>query len=290
MCVFCRPLTSRVEALDRRVRELESRLAAVANSSVLALGPYISVQTTGQPKVVFSGVNVQITNGLGKTDSINGLGNLIVGYDAPQPLSQTIQRCSVGTATIMSEDGPGSALDFCTAVDDPGRPGQKGVLGNSQKTGSHNLVVGDCHMYSQYGGVVFGWNNTINYPWATVTGGAENTAAGLHASVSGGSFNLAGGRGTIINGHQRASISGGRANWAYGMDASISGGIGNYTGNQHASISGGSHNSATGAESHVSGGGGWYQAGNVASGQGSAILGGQGQQANQPGQTIPPIV
>jgi len=275
--------------LEGKVAQLENQLATIQSSKVMALDPYVNVDTAGLPKVVFTGVNVQIVNGIGETDSINGVGNLIVGYDSPQSTSQTIQHCSVGTGTAMTEDGPGSAEALCTTVDDPGRLGEKGALGNSQKTGSHNLVVGDSHMYSQYGGVVFGFNNTINMPWVTVTGGAENTAAGEAASVSGGTFNLAGGRGTRVNGHLRASVSGGRANWAYGMSASISGGIGNWTSQSFASVSGGQGNSATGEASHVSGGGGFYAAGNKANGPLSAILGGEGLEATVARQTIPPI-
>jgi len=289
--VFCRSLINRVGALEGKVIQLESQLAAVRSSNVMALNSYLMVQTTGLPTVVLSGINVQIVNGAGKTDSINGLGNLIVGYDAPQSVTQIIKRCSVGTGTVMTDDGPGSSNAMCTVVDDPGRPGQKGVLGNNQKTGSHNLVVGDSHMYSQYGGVVFGAGNTINMPWATVTGGIGNTAAGEAASVSGGTFNLAGGNGTSVNGHANASVSGGRANWAYGMNASISGGFENRTGEQFSSVSGGQGNKAMGYASHVSGGGGLLASshGNEASGRHSSVLGGDGQKATQDHQTIPLI-
>lgn len=288
---FCRSLFNQVGVLEVKVAQLESQLAAIRNSTVMALDSYVTVQTTGLPRIVFSGVNVQIVNGAGKTDSINGLGNFIVGYDAPQSVTQIIKRCSVGTGTVMTNDGPGSSNAMCTAVDDPGRPGQKGVLGNNQKTGSHNLVVGDYHMYSQYGGVVFGAGNTINMPWATVTGGSYNTAAGEGTSVSGGTFNLAGGSGMSVNGHVNASVSGGRANWAYGMNASISGGFENRTGEQFSSVSGGQGNKAMGYASHVSGGGGLLASshGNEASGRYSSVLGGDGQMATLDHQTIPLI-
>jgi hypothetical protein len=35
----------------------------------------------GGPTIQFSGVNVQVVNGEGKTASVNGDGNLVVGYD-----------------------------------------------------------------------------------------------------------------------------------------------------------------------------------------------------------------
>ena len=44
------------------------------------LASYLSVNT-GTNAVVFSGANVYVQNGSGGTSGINGLGNLIVGYD-----------------------------------------------------------------------------------------------------------------------------------------------------------------------------------------------------------------
>jgi hypothetical protein len=84
------------------------------------------------------------------------------------------------------------------------------------RTGSHNLVVGDEHEYTSYGGLVAGENNFITGPFASVTGGAHNRASESVASVSGGEGNTASGSG--------ASVSGGGANTASGFVASVSGG------------------------------------------------------------------
>lgn len=100
--------------------------------------------------IFLDGVNLHIRNGLGRTDGdtgsgpvVNGLGNLIVGYD------------EVRTAA-------------------------------SDKTGSHNLVIGSEHNYPSFGGLVSGFHNTVSGAYTSVNGGLFNTASGVVASVSGG--------------------------------------------------------------------------------------------------------
>jgi hypothetical protein len=158
--------------------------------------------TTGQDgSAHFTGCNVQIRNGLGRTDTTNGTGNLIVGYNE-----------SIGDT----------------------------------RTGSHNLVVGQYHTYSSYGGLVAGFDNTISNPFASVSGGGNNTASGFYASVSGGVFNTASG--------SFASVSGGHGNIASGPSASVSGGGSNTASGSSASVSGGGSNTASGGVASVSGG------------------------------------
>jgi hypothetical protein len=55
------------------------------------------------------------------------------------------------------------------------------------RTGSHNVVVGEQHNFSRFGGLIVGNFNTISGDFASVSGGGElNTASGFAASVSGG--------------------------------------------------------------------------------------------------------
>lgn len=114
------------------------------------------------------------------------------------------------------------------------------------RTGSHNIVVGDRLNYSSYGGLVAGSWNTISAMFATVSGGGGNTASGAYSSVSGGGLNTASG--------QNSSISGGTENHANGQDSSVSGGAANHAAGQKSSVSGGAANYANGENSAVSGG------------------------------------
>ena len=124
-----------------------------------------------------------------------------------------------------------------------------GYNANSQnyaRSGSHNVVVGDDHGYSQYGGIVAGLANQILGPWSTVTGGQNNSATKLASSVSGGQNNTASGG--------ASSVSGGQSNQATHANASVSGGNQNTAGAGNASVTGGTNNTASGTNSSVNGG------------------------------------
>ena len=99
------------------------------------------------------------------------------------------------------------------------------------RTGTHNLVLGDLNNYSSFGGAVFGYFNTISNEFASVTGGFNSTASGRNSSVSGGSYNSA------IN--TGASVSGGSGSAAEGISASVSGGFLNRAIGDSSSVSGG---------------------------------------------------
>jgi hypothetical protein len=214
--------------------------------------------------IFITGANLHIVNGLGSTDCgelvgqpipdcPNGLGNLIVGYNEPREL-------------VDGED-------------------------QNVRTGSHNVVVGQWHNFSRFGGLVVGIFNTISGDFASVSGGASNTASGQNASVSGGAINTAsavraavsGGLGntasgpfsTVSGGSQNtasaadASVIGGNGNTASGVRAAVCGGEGNTASEEHSAVSGGAGNTASGFTSVVSGG-----AGNTASGFTSVVSGG----------------
>ncbi len=106
------------------------------------------------------------------------------------------------------------------------------------KSGSHNLVVGPYHSYSNYGGLVAGYNNVVSGSYASVSGGYGNEASGGYASVSGGRFNEAS--------NSFASVSGGYGNKASYYYASVSGGYYNEASGHGSSVSGGYYNKASG--------------------------------------------
>jgi hypothetical protein len=128
-------------AMARRLASLEYKLQYISG---------------GVNEVVITGANLRIVNGLGSTDTTNGLGNLIVGYNESR-----------------IPDG----------------------LGPDNRMGSHNVVVGKRNNFSSVGGLVVGDLHEISGLFASVSGGQFNTASGLFASVSGGSSNIASGLG-----------------------------------------------------------------------------------------------
>jgi len=116
----------------------------------------------------------------------------------------------------------------------------------ASRTGSHNVVVGPRHWYSSYGGLVVGYTNAIDAPYASVSGGTENRATGYGSSVSGGFQNNAV---WIL-----ASVSGGNNNTTSARFSSVSGGAFNNASGEGASVSGGFQNTASGGVASISGG------------------------------------
>lgn len=252
-------LTEQLNTLRDRVDYLEAQLEVLEDNSVLKLDGHLDLDTGDpqKPVALFAGVNVQIVNGLGRTDSVNGLGNIIVGYDEER----------VGGVFLCSD----------------GRyDNQAECLNNMQswstihKSGSHNIVVGKENNYSQYGGLVTGLANSIINGFSTVTGGLKNVAAGRHASVSGGTDNVASADRSSVSGGLRntteglyTSVTGGRDNLARGDSASVTGGSENKALSLASSVTGGLWNTASGIDSTVSGG-----HANIAAGRRSTISGG----------------
>jgi len=262
---------AQITALNARIAVLEAKL-----TNVVALNDYLSLQTVnGHPTVRVSAANLQVVNGEGSTDKINGLGNLVVGYDELRPETDPM-TCSASFAKSITTQS--------TCV-------SPAVWAVNHKSGSHNLIVGTKNNYSSYGGVVFGEANSIVAASATVTGGVGNVAAGswsninggsenatwdIESSVSGGYKNTASNQFSVVSGGfyntalgSAATVSGGYSNLASGQSSVVSGGGSNTASSQLSAVSGGSSNTASGYASAVSGG---YS--NVASGDASVVSGG----------------
>jgi len=183
-------------------------------------GPFTVTGTPGSPDalVTLSGYNLRIVSGSGST--------------------------SDGTVDSGNNPIPGTALTGLGNV----IIGYNALRGDNtdDRTGSHNLIVGDQNTYSSFGGLAIGVNHTLSGPYASITGGYGNVASGFAASVSGGQGNAAQGQG--------ASISGGASNQASGFCSSVSGGYNNSASGGFSSVSGGLSNTASGAFSSIGGG------------------------------------
>jgi hypothetical protein len=187
----------RIEALRKEVDAANGAVRALRANSVLDLNGYVSFDnSSGYPTVLFNGINLQVVNGTGATQMVNGLGNLILGYNRPRSGEPV---CSLGYFDSAAE---------CSA--------RGGVWARSHKSGSHNLVGGDFNGYASWGGVVFGLENVVTAPYATILGGAGNRAVGDLSAVNGGSLNTASG--------MYATVGGGLSNNATGAFTSVGGG------------------------------------------------------------------
>jgi len=214
-----------------------------------------------------SGANLQVVNGLGMTESLNGLGNLIVGYNElgnPTGDDRTgSHNLIVGLEQSHSSYG-GLAIGSRNAISGPFASVSGGRLNTA--SGFSSSITG-------------GYGSRATGLFASVTGGRSNAAEGTQSSVSGGSFNTASG--------ERSSVSAGYQNIADGFAASVSGGSYNTASGGSSyfgpggSVSGGRSNTASGYGNSVSGG---Y--GNLASGAFCSVSGGKANTANAGGVYI----
>jgi hypothetical protein len=220
--------------------EGKSPFTAEEQATLKAVLPYIKFAPSGvggKPTIQFSGANVQILSGAGKTDAaVNGAGNLIIGYDE-EPGPQT------GSHNLLLGLFKQAYTQYGSIVG--GQENTSAGIG-SVVFGLNNYAAGLLSV------VTGGRENFASNSWAAVSGGAANTASGTNSSVSGGAHNEA---------HSEASsVSGGQFGLASNLWSAVSGGYKNTASGASSSVSGGYKNTASGGSSSVAGG-----AGNVAS-------------------------
>ena len=75
-------LTLTVKGLQEELTKTRAELAKVQSNTVLGLNGKLKLENVnGQDTALFEGVNVQLINGAGMTAAMNGLGNLVIGYN-----------------------------------------------------------------------------------------------------------------------------------------------------------------------------------------------------------------
>jgi uncharacterized coiled-coil protein SlyX len=197
--IFLSPMISNGQSLEKRVSKLEakilaqqkqleeayntiSNLQAELNSLNADIGTFRklkgyvrlvpgTMEGVRGPNLIFEGVNVHIRNKRSSTTMVDGLGNLIIGYN---------------------EIGDDAGLFYPPPV----------------RSGSHNLIVGSGHSYTSAGGFVAGYRNAIGNSFSAVTGGFLNVADGEYSTVSGGLLNIAGGEFSAVSGGMQNDTAG----------------------------------------------------------------------------------
>ena len=169
-------LLDRLAALEASLAKERTNItnlrAAVVNLSaaVTVLGVVTNCMSVEGNDVFFTGCNVHIRNGLGLTESTNGLGNLIVGYNEGDRDRAGSHNLVVGPSHTYTSYG-----------------GFVAGQGNSVTAGGASVSGGAVNTASGLGASVSGGtNNTASGSGASVSGGFQNTATGVRASVSGG--------------------------------------------------------------------------------------------------------
>ena len=143
-----------VDAMKVSVEAFDKKTA-----DIIPLGKYIKVDTTpisglNGPHLLITGANVHVRSGSGATD------NNAAPFTGLGNLIIGYNENTTPTPTLV-------------------------------RTGSHNLVGGGMNFFSSVGGLVFGFQNTINGSYASILGGSVNTAAGPKSTVYGGASQTA---------------------------------------------------------------------------------------------------
>jgi hypothetical protein len=159
-------LEGQVTALQAEVTSLRAQLIALQQNNALKLGPFVTVDPNPQlgvigPNITFTGANIHIVNGTLATATVNGLGNLIIGYDETTTLNSGARNGSHNLVVV-------SYNNFATNA-------YGGVV-----FGSHNAIL-------SYGDTVLGgYTNATDGPYSTVVGGYYNEGDSLYSVVIGG--------------------------------------------------------------------------------------------------------
>jgi len=188
---------SSITAMQSRTTALENRATTLEGKT-----QFITASANGKWTAI-TGANLFIQNGLGSTNGIpgipfstympvtNGLGNLIIGYNA---YGNTRGDARNGSHNLIL----GDANSYTS---------YGGII-----AGFNNTISG------AYATVTGGIENVASGPNSTVSGGLFNFATGTQASVSGGAQNTAGGT--------NSTVSGGAGNVAGGANTTVGGGFG----------------------------------------------------------------
>lgn len=202
-----------------------------------------------------SGVNLQIVNGGGVTSVVDGLGNLIVGYNEPGAFGFPDSRTGSHNLVVGTKN---------SYVDAGGV-----VFGeNNSIEGAYSTVVGGFRNRATGDGsaVSSGSENTASGRWAGASGGQRNNAIQEGAWTGGGRYNTASGQFSCVVGGGSSSALGSHSsvfgggnvgapgNYAVGNYSTALGGRENHARGEASTASGGILNEAIGAQSTVSGG------------------------------------
>ena len=148
-----------------------------------------------EESLVLSGLNLYVQSGSGSTSgTINGLGNVIIGYDEGDVFSTKTgsHNLVVGVKNSYTSYG-GIIAGYHNAIEAP----YTAVLAGHANTAS-----------GKYSAVIAGWANLAGGETSSVLGGYSNEATGEDSTVSGGSNNDAEGKWSSISGGSIGTVTG----------------------------------------------------------------------------------
>ncbi len=142
------------------VKKLEKRIARM-EKTITKLSNLLQGVSRQKNELTFSGINIHVVNGTGNTEGkVNGLGNLIVGYNEPRTGGHVAKH--TGSHNV--------------------------IVGSMHSYSSYGgLVVGSTNTITgKYSSVSGGQWNTSSGDYSSVSGGHLSSAKGKYSTVNGG--------------------------------------------------------------------------------------------------------
>jgi hypothetical protein len=203
---------SRLEAIEGRLDDLEAQNEALqgeVDALTALLADVTRGEIDGQDTLRLSGMNLQVVNGEDDTETTNGLGNVIIGYNGE---------------TRVGADPDRDGSHYLVVGDGHGWTSYGGIVAGQDATasGPYATVTGGVsnHASGEHASVMGGRQNTADGDAGAIVGGQGNETTG------GGEHTVLGGQGNSAGGLFANAISGGRDNTTEGSArwASILGG------------------------------------------------------------------
>lgn len=217
---------AQVDLSDLYSLNLNTRVTAVENNTVLALDGTLTAGTDGNgyPAAFLTGFNLHIRNGENDTRTVNGTGNLIIGYNELRGSGDDrtgSHNLVVGRGHSYSSYG-GQVIGSWNTISGAHASVSAGTY--NQATGPNSSVSG-------------GRGNRASSSASSVSGGNLNSATEYSSSVAGGNRCVASGRFSIVGGGSSVNAS---SDYSTAMGGWLNNVIGEY-----ASVFGGSRNGCT---------------------------------------------
>ena len=189
--LFFGGLISRVRQLEARLAELEDRINQLSQSDVVRLGNHLSmVDEDNCTTARFTGLNIQIVNGEGRTNTSNCKGNLIIGYN------------EVNNETGVNRGGSHNLVLGIRHNYSSYAGILNGVANTITADGEYCSIMNgrECFATTSHVSICNGTDHKGNASLSTIVGGFDNGGTGTHSVVVGGVNNRADGSNSVILG------------------------------------------------------------------------------------------
>jgi hypothetical protein len=185
---LCSGLWARVKRLEERIDQLELVIKQLKDGSLLEFGTHLSITKEEEcVTALLSGINLQIVNGEGQTNSTNCNGNLIIGYNEPHS-EYPVKREGSHNLVLGIRHNYGSFAGFISGV-------------ANSITGEYCSILNgrECFANASHVSICNGTDHKGNGSMSTIVGGFDHDAAN-YAVVVGGVNNRAEGAYSVILG------------------------------------------------------------------------------------------